>query len=226
VNPSNAPHVLTSREEKKVERSIAKEATVAEKQVAQVGKTLKSAEKDEGKAEKVGLQTQCLEHPYKYIDTVDQATQKAQRAREKAVKQEHRSAQALTDAQHKHDLAVADEKKAANDLSVCNSRTTCRPSRTHQSPPINRILASSRCRWLLQMCQRLLQEAHQTVEGRRTELEQVQRKKDSGDVGLLLSSSTPGMLTRTRWLARNACAKLSVVRPAGPLRLNPTTCSL
>jgi hypothetical protein len=55
VNPSNAPHVMSSREEKKVERSIAKEGKVAEKQVAQVGKTLKSAEKDESKAEKVCL---------------------------------------------------------------------------------------------------------------------------------------------------------------------------
>ena len=118
VNPSNAPHVSTSREEKRVERSIAKEATVAEKQVAQVGKTLKSAEKDEGKAEKVCLPTPGTGHPYEYIDTADQATQKAQRAREKAVKQEHKTAQALTDAQHKHDLAVANEKKAVNDLSV------------------------------------------------------------------------------------------------------------
>jgi hypothetical protein len=53
--------------------------------------------------------------------------------------------------------------------------------------PANHVLASSRCRWLrfaLQMCQRLLLEAQQTVESRRTELEQVQRKKDSGDVSL------------------------------------------
>ncbi len=55
VNPSNAPHVLSTREEKKVERSIAKETTVAEKHVAQVGKALKSAQNDEGKAEKVSL---------------------------------------------------------------------------------------------------------------------------------------------------------------------------
>jgi hypothetical protein len=34
------------------------------------------------------------------------------------------------------------------------------------------------------MSQRHLQEAHRTVESRRTELEQAQRKKDSGDVGL------------------------------------------
>jgi hypothetical protein len=54
-----------------------------------------------------------------YIDTVEQAMQKAQQAREKAVKHEHKTAQALTDAQHKHDLAVADENKAANDFSVC-----------------------------------------------------------------------------------------------------------
>lgn len=45
--------------------------------------------------------------------------QKVQRAREKAVKQEHKTAQALSNAQHKHDRAVADVKKAANDLSVC-----------------------------------------------------------------------------------------------------------
>jgi hypothetical protein len=44
---------LTPCEEKKVERSIAKELMVAEKPVAQDGKALKSAEKDEGKAEKV-----------------------------------------------------------------------------------------------------------------------------------------------------------------------------
>jgi hypothetical protein len=62
VNPSNAPHVLTPREEKNVERSIAREATVDEKQVAQVGKALKSAEKDEGKAEKVCLPIPGGEH--------------------------------------------------------------------------------------------------------------------------------------------------------------------
>ena len=33
--------------------------------------------------------------------------------------QEHKTAQALTDARHKHDFALADEKKAASDLSVC-----------------------------------------------------------------------------------------------------------
>jgi hypothetical protein len=64
VNPSNAPHVLTSREGKKVERSIAREATVDEKHVAQVGKALKSAEKDEGKAEKVCLPIPGGHHLY------------------------------------------------------------------------------------------------------------------------------------------------------------------
>lgn len=44
--------------------------------------------------------------------------QKARQALDKTVKQERRTAQALSDAQHKHDLAVADEHKAANDLSV------------------------------------------------------------------------------------------------------------
>lgn len=44
--------------------------------------------------------------------------QKAQQARDKSVKQEQSTAQALSDAQHKHDIAVADEKKATNDLSV------------------------------------------------------------------------------------------------------------
>lgn len=54
-----------------------------------------------------------------YVDAVEQATQKAKQARDKAVKQERRTAQALSDAQHKHDLAVADEHKAVNDLNVC-----------------------------------------------------------------------------------------------------------
>ena len=64
--------------------------------------------------------------------------QKAQQARDKSVKQERSAAQALSDAQYKHDIAVADEKKAANYLSVRNfhSRyprallfTTCKPCR-------------------------------------------------------------------------------------------------
>ena len=62
VNPSNVPHVLTSREEKKIKRSLAKEATAAEKHVAQVGKALKSAEKGEIKAEKVCLRIPGGEH--------------------------------------------------------------------------------------------------------------------------------------------------------------------
>lgn len=53
-----------------------------------------------------------------YVDAVQQAMQKAQQARGKTVKQEHSTAQAHSDAQHKHDLAVANERKAANDLSV------------------------------------------------------------------------------------------------------------
>ena len=120
MNPSDIPHILTAREEKKVKRSLTKEATIAEKQVAQAGKALKSAENDEVKAEKVCLPIQvggC--HFFSvYIDAVGQATQKARQARGKAVKEEHSTAQAHSDAQHKHDLAVANERKAANDLSV------------------------------------------------------------------------------------------------------------
>jgi hypothetical protein len=53
-----------------------------------------------------------------YIYAVEQATRKAQQERDKMVKKERSTAQALNNAQHKHDLAVADEHKAANDLSV------------------------------------------------------------------------------------------------------------
>ncbi|KAI0278567.1 hypothetical protein BGY98DRAFT_1096685 [Russula aff. rugulosa BPL654] len=141
MNPSDVPHILTAREEKQVKRSIAKEATVADKHVAQVGKALKSAENDEEKAEK--------------------AMQKAKQARDKTVKQERSTAQALTNAQHKHDLAVADEHKAANDLSVRIATVV--------------TLAQA-------MCEKYLQEAHRAIESRRTELEQAQSKKDSGDV--------------------------------------------
>lgn len=49
---------------------------------------------------------------------IEQATHSAQRIREKAVQEEHKTAQALSEAQHKHDFAVAGENKAANDLSV------------------------------------------------------------------------------------------------------------
>jgi len=129
MNPSDPPHILTAREEKQVKRSIAKENTVAEKHVSQAGKALKSAESDERKAEKV--------------------TQKAQQARHKAVKQEHSTAQALNDAQYKHDLSVASDRKATNDLS---------------------------------MSQKHLEEAHRAIESRRTELEQAQRMKNSGEV--------------------------------------------
>jgi hypothetical protein len=48
----------------------------------------------------------------------EQVTQKAQRVHDKSVKQEHKAAQALDEARHKHDLAVASENKAMHDLSV------------------------------------------------------------------------------------------------------------
>jgi hypothetical protein len=48
----------------------------------------------------------------------EQVKQKAQRVHDKSVKQEHRAAQALDEARHKHDLAVASENKAMHDLSV------------------------------------------------------------------------------------------------------------
>lgn len=54
-----------------------------------------------------------------FINTVEQAILKAQKAREKAIKKERKTAKALSNAQHKHDVAHADEKKAANNLSVC-----------------------------------------------------------------------------------------------------------
>lgn len=60
VNPSNAPH--SSREEKKVQRSLAKEASAAQKNVAQVGKALKTAEKELVKMEKVCLPIPGGEH--------------------------------------------------------------------------------------------------------------------------------------------------------------------
>jgi len=55
MNPStsNAPHVLTSGEAKKVEKSIALEASAAEKHIAQVNKSLELAIKEEKKVEKV-----------------------------------------------------------------------------------------------------------------------------------------------------------------------------
>jgi len=45
-------------------------------------------------------------------------TRKAQQVHDKAVKGEHKTAQALGEARHKHELAVAGENKAMNDLSV------------------------------------------------------------------------------------------------------------
>jgi hypothetical protein len=59
-------------------------------------------------------------------------TQKAQQARHKAVKQEHSTAQALNDAQYKHDLSVASDRKATNDLSVRIVIVVTRPSRTYR----------------------------------------------------------------------------------------------
>jgi len=47
-----------------------------------------------------------------------QVIQKAQQAYDKSAKQEHKIAQALGEARHKHDLAVAGENKAEHDLSV------------------------------------------------------------------------------------------------------------
>lgn len=182
MNPSDVPHILTAREEKQVKRSIAKEATVADKNVAQAGKALKSAENDEEKAEKVCLLIQVDRRHFfsVHIDAVEQAIQKAKQARDKTVKQERSTAQALTNAQHKHDLAIADEHKAANDLSVRIAivvtlaqavLTICKPS----------CVLSLVC-FLLQMCEKYLQEAHRAIESRRTELEQAQSKKNSGDV--------------------------------------------
>ena len=55
MNPSNASHVLTSGEAKKMEKSIALEAAAAEKHVAQVNRALMSAIKEEEKAEKVRI---------------------------------------------------------------------------------------------------------------------------------------------------------------------------
>lgn len=69
MNPSN---IFTTSEEKKVKRSIAKEATVAEKHVVQADKALKSAEYDEEKAEKVCLPIQVGRRHFffVYIDRV------------------------------------------------------------------------------------------------------------------------------------------------------------
>jgi hypothetical protein len=148
TNPSDAPHILTAREEKQVKRSIAKETKVDENHVAQAGKALRSAENDEKKAEKVCLPIQVVRRHFfsVYIDAVEQATQKAQQSRDKAVKQEHRTAQALNDVQHKHDLAIADERKAARDLSVrIVTVVTAKP----HLPSVNHLAL---CRWLVSYC--------------------------------------------------------------------------
>jgi hypothetical protein len=55
------------------------------------------------------------------VDTVGacgQVIQKAQRAYDRAAKEEHKTAQTLGEARHKHDLAVAGENKAEHDISV------------------------------------------------------------------------------------------------------------
>ncbi len=121
-----------------------------------------------------------------YIDAVEQAAQKAQQARDKAVKQERRTAQALSNAQHKHDLAVADDHKAANDLSV---RIVIVVTLAQAVLTISKLepfcVVSLVCiNFLWQMSQKYLQEAHRAIESRRTELEQVQGKKNSGDVSI------------------------------------------
>ena len=53
MNVSNAPPAITAGEAKKLKKTLAKDAAAAEKHVVQVSKSLKSAEKDESKAEKV-----------------------------------------------------------------------------------------------------------------------------------------------------------------------------
>ena len=53
MNVSNAPPAITAGETKKLKKTFAKDAAAAEKHVAQVSKSLRSAEKNESKAEKV-----------------------------------------------------------------------------------------------------------------------------------------------------------------------------
>ncbi len=127
MNTSNAPPAITAGETKKLKKSITKDAAAAEKHVTQVGKSLRSAEKDESKAEKVSPLTvvtppfpswRALRTAGADVVVVEQAAHKAQRARDKAVQEEHKTAQVLSEAQHGHDLAVAGENKAVNDLSV------------------------------------------------------------------------------------------------------------
>ena len=57
MNVSNAPPAITTGEAKKLKKAMAKDAAAAEKHVSQVSKSLRSAEKDEIKAEKVKSHT-------------------------------------------------------------------------------------------------------------------------------------------------------------------------
>ena len=57
MNASNAPPAITAGEAKKLKKTFAKDAAAAEKHVVQVSKSLRSAEKDEIKAEKVSPPT-------------------------------------------------------------------------------------------------------------------------------------------------------------------------
>lgn len=57
MNVSNAPPAITAGEAKKLKKAMAKDAAAAEKHVSQVSKSLRSAEKDEIKAEKVKSHT-------------------------------------------------------------------------------------------------------------------------------------------------------------------------
>jgi hypothetical protein len=66
MNPSNAPHILRSSEAKKIEKAVAMEAAADEKHVAQVVKALRSAEKDESKAERVCVSQNLGDEPLPY----------------------------------------------------------------------------------------------------------------------------------------------------------------
>ena len=126
MTASNAPPTIAAGEAKKLKKTIATDAAAAEKHVGNVSKSLRSAEKDESKAEKVCPFTVVTPPPPPFLSFVaealtlfvEQATHKAQRAREKADQEEHKTAQALSEAQHAHDRAVASQNRAANDLSV------------------------------------------------------------------------------------------------------------
>jgi hypothetical protein len=88
------------------------------------------------------------------VDTVGacgQVIQKAQRAYDKAAKGEHKTAQTLGEARHKHDLAVAGENKAEHDISVREEELT-----TYQSciSPLAQPSLSSLLADLLHRCAR------------------------------------------------------------------------